>query len=238
MGSAEAPPPPPLNVVGDFGGGGMLFAFGVLCGLFEARNSGRGQVVDSAMLDGSNLLGAMIHGFLAYGAWREGRGTNIVAGGSHFYGTYACADGKYVCVGAIEPHFYALLLERCGVAEAAFLDQMNEENWPALKEKMAALFRTRTRDEWCALLEGTDACFAPVLDLHEAPGHAQNLSRDNFIDVDGVLQPAPGPRFSRTAASVCSGPATPGQHTEEILEAWGVPQALIERVYGATCGDV
>ncbi|PVX62710.1 CaiB/BaiF CoA transferase family protein [Paraburkholderia unamae] len=234
MGPADVPPTPPLNLVGDFGGGGMMFAFGVLCALFEARRSGRGQIVDSAMLDGSNLLGAMIHGFLAHGSWRDGRETNIVAGGSHFYGTYACADGKYICVGAIEPHFYALLLERCGVTDDAFRDQMNEAHWPALKAKTVELFKTRTRDEWSALLAGTDACFAPVLDLHEAPRHEQNVARDNFIEVDGVIQPAPAPRFSRTQAGVHSGPATPGQHNREILEGWDVPAALIERVDGAS----
>ncbi|BBB60616.1 alpha-methylacyl-CoA racemase [Undibacterium sp. KW1] len=222
MGRADTPPAPPLNLVGDFGGGAMMLAFGVVCAALEARSSGKGQVVDAAMVDGSALLGAMIYGFRAFGAWSDQRGANMLDGGAHFYDTYACADGKFISIGAIEPQFYALLLERAGITDTAFNAQMNSRKWTELKEKCAVLFKTKTRQQWCDLMEGTDICFAPVLDMAEAPKHPHNQARANFTDIEGILQPAPAPRFSRTAPEVSRPPAAPGQHSAEILHDWGI----------------
>lgn len=226
--SGEAPVPP-LNYVGDFGGGAMLLAVGVLAALQERTRSGQGQVIDAAMTDGAALLSAMMYGFKAAGQWSNQRGENLLDGGAHFYDTYACADGRYVAIGAIEPQFYALLRERCGIADDPTFDaQMDPAGWPLLKLRLADVLRTRTRDEWCALLEGTDACFAPVLDWDEAPHHPHNVARGTFVTVDGVVQPAPAPRFSRTAA------AQPGTHPppdpSSLLQRWGVDPALAIRV--------
>jgi alpha-methylacyl-CoA racemase len=227
MGRADGPPAPPLNLVGDFGGGAMMLAFGVVCAVLEARGSGQGQVVDAAMTDGSALLGAMIYGLRAHGSWSDARAANLLDGGAPFYDTYACADGRFVSIGAIEPQFYAKLLALAGAADPAFEAQMDEARWPELKARFAALFATRGRDEWCALLEGTDACFAPVLDMAEAPRHPHNAARGAFVDIDGVTQPAPAPRFSRTAPKVRSAPAAPGEHTEDVLTDWGwTPDAI------------
>jgi len=220
MGDADRPPSPPLNLVGDFGGGGMMLAFGVVCAMLEARISGRGQVVDAAMTDGAALLGAMTYGLRAHGAWSAARGANFLDGGAPFYATYACADGKFIAVGAIEPQFYARLLALTGASDPAFARQWDREDWPVLKEKFAALFATRTRDAWSALLEGTDVCFAPVLDMDEAPRHPHNAARKTFVDVDGVLQPAPAPRFSRTPGQAGT-VAAPGQDAAAILADWG-----------------
>ncbi len=222
IGRADTPPAPPLNLVGDFGGGAMMLAFGVVCAALEARSSGKGQVVDAAMVDGSALLGAMIYGFRAFGAWSDQRGANMLDGGAHFYDTYACADGKFISIGAIEPQFYALLLERAGITDTAFNTQMDSRKWPELKEKCAVLFKTKTRQQWCDLMEGTDICFAPVLNMAEAPKHPHNQARANFTDIEGILQPAPAPRFSRTAPEVSRPPAAPGQHSAEILHDWGI----------------
>jgi alpha-methylacyl-CoA racemase len=220
MGDADRPPAPPLNLVGDFGGGGMMLAFGVVCAMLEARTSGRGQVVDAAMTDGAALLGAMMYGLRAHGAWSAARGANFLDGGAPFYATYACADGKFIAVGAIEPQFYARLLALTGASDPAFARQWDQDDWPALKDKFAALFATRTRDAWCALLEGTDVCFAPVLDMDEAPRHPHNAARVAFVDVDGVTQPAPAPRFSRTPGRA-GNVAAPGQDGPAILADWG-----------------
>lgn len=198
IGRSEGPPPPPLNLVGDFGGGGMLLAVGTLAALMEANRSGQGQVVDAAMTDGTALLSAFTWGMKAMGQWSNHRGENLLDGGAHFYDTYACADGKFIAIGAIEPQFYAELRQRCGLDGALFDEQMDTARWPLLKIRLADVFRTRTRDEWCEILEGTDACFAPVLDWDEATKHPHNLARDTFVNVDGVVQPAPAPRFSRT----------------------------------------
>ncbi|ROZ61616.1 CaiB/BaiF CoA-transferase family protein [Ramlibacter sp. WS9] len=219
IGPAGQAPVPPLNYVGDFGGGGMLLAVGILSALLEAARSGRGQVVDAAMTDGASLLSAMMYGFKASGQWSNQRGDNVLDGGAFFYGTYACADGKYVAVGSIEPQFYALLRDRCGLAgEADFDRQMEREAWPQLRQRLGAMFRTRPRIEWCALLEGSDACFAPVLDWDEAPRHAHNVARETFVTLDGVVQPAPAPRFNRTPNDPprTSAPAT----TEAVLARW------------------
>jgi alpha-methylacyl-CoA racemase len=222
MGRPDTPPAPPLNLVGDFGGGAMMLAFGVVCTLLEAKTSGRGQVVDAAMVDGSALLGAMLYGFRAYGAWNDQRGSNMLDGGAHFYDTYACADGKFISVGAIEPQFYQLLLQHAGINDPAFQQQMHAPAWPELKQKLATIFGSKTRAEWCAIMEGTDICFAPVLDMAEAPQHPHNLARQNFIEIAGVTQPAPAPRFSRSVPDVPQAPAQPGQHSQDILRDWGV----------------
>ena len=221
MGRANEPPAPPLNLVADFGGGGMMLAFGLVCALFEARNSGKGQIVDAAMTDGAALLAAQMYGLKAGGLWRNQRECNMLDGGAHFYDTYACADGKFIAIAAIEPQFYQRLLTICGITDPAFQGQMDEQQWPELRLKFAVVFKTKTRAQWCALLAGTDACFAPVLDLDEAPAHPHNRARQTFLDIDGVIQPAPAPRFSRTTATIQGPPANCGEHGEAILRAWG-----------------
>jgi alpha-methylacyl-CoA racemase len=231
IGPRDGKPTVPLNYLGDFGGGGMLLAVGVLAALLEAKGSGRGQVVDAAMVDGSALLSAMMYGFKANGWWSSQRGTNMLDGGAHFYDTYRCADGKYVAVGAIEPQFYATLRERCGLVDAAFDAQMDASAWPAQKEKLADVFATRTRDAWCALLEGSDACFAPVLDWDEAPRHPHNVARDTFVAVDGVMQPAPAPRFSRTRTEVPGSMAGRAPITQ-VLQDWAIDGEVVERLCG------
>jgi alpha-methylacyl-CoA racemase len=221
MGRADTPPAPPLNLVGDFGGGGMMMAFGVVCAVLEARGSGKGQVVDAAMTDGAALLGAMMYGLRAFGSWNDGREANLLDGGAPFYDTYACADGKFVSIGSLEPQFYALLLKLAGAADPAFDAQMDQHRWPQMKQRFTALFKTRGRDEWCALMEGTDVCFAPVLDMAEAPRHPHNRARGTFIEIDGVTQPAPAPRFSRSVAQVSGAASRPGADSAAILADWG-----------------
>jgi alpha-methylacyl-CoA racemase len=227
IGRPGEPPVVPLNYIGDFGGGAMMLAFGVVCAVLEASRSGRGQVVDAAMTDGAALLSAMMYGMKAAGKWSNERGENLLDGGAHFYGTYACADGKYVAIGAIEPQFYAQLLALCGIGDPAFQAQRDVHSWPMLKYRLADVFKTKTRAEWCALMEGTDVCFAPVLDWDEAPQHAHNRARETFIEVDGVIQPAPAPRFSQSKPGVPTPPAAAGAHSAEILADWGIPAAAI-----------
>ncbi len=198
IGRPDDSPPPPLNYIGDFGGGGMLLAVGLLAALFDVSRSGQGQVVDAAMTDGSAMLSAFMYGMKALGQWSNERGANLLDGGAHFYDTYTCADGKFMSIGAIEPQFYAELLGKMGIADSSFENHMDASRWPALKVKLAEIFRTKTRDEWSQLLEGTDACAAAVLDWDEAATHPHNVARDTFIRVDGIMQPAPAPRFSRT----------------------------------------
>ena len=229
IGCREGAPVAPLNLVGDFGGGAMLLAFGVLCALTDARTSGHGQVVDAAMTDGAGLLMAMMYTFKAMGQWSNERGTNLLDGEAHFYGTFKCADGKWISIGAIEPQFYALLLEKCGLDDPAFEAQLDRSRWPALKDKLAAVFGTKTRDEWCAVMQGTDVCFAPVLDLDEASEHPHNRARGAFIEIDGVVQPAPAPQFSRTVPEVPGAPALPGACTEAALADWVSLRARFER---------
>jgi alpha-methylacyl-CoA racemase len=233
MGRADSPPSPPLNLVGDFGGGAMMLAFGVVCAALEAKHSGKGQVIDAAMTDGAALLGAMVYGLRAFGSWHDARAANMLDGGAPFYDTYACRDGKFLSVGAIEPQFYAQLLAITGATDPDFQKQWSQQRWPELKAKFAALFATRSRDEWCTLLEGTDACVAPVLDMAEAPGHPHNAARGSFIEIDGVTQPAPAPRFSRTAPEAGQGAAAPGQHSESVLADWGFDSESIETLKGA-----
>jgi alpha-methylacyl-CoA racemase len=220
-GRADTPPPPPLNLVGDFGGGAMMVAFGVVCAVLEARTSGKGQVVDAAMTDGAALLGAMTYGLRAFGSWNGSREANLLDGGAPFYDSYACADGKFITIGSLEPHFYALLLKLTGTSDPVFDHQMDQRAWPQMKQRFTALFKTRSRAEWCTVLEGTDVCFAPVLDMAEAPAHAHNQARGTFIDIDGVTQPAPAPRFSRTAPVVAGAVSAPGADSAAILADWG-----------------
>jgi alpha-methylacyl-CoA racemase len=221
------PPVPPLNLLGDFGGGGMLLAFGVVCALLEVRSSGRGQVVDAAMLDGSNALMAMFHGFRAAGIFDEQSGTHFLSGAAHFYSTYETRDGKYIAVAAIEPAFYQELIRLAGLDAPRFGPHglgpvhANNPEWPRLKAELADVFRARTRDEWCALLEGTDTCFAPVLSVSEASEHPHNVARRAFVTVNGVLQHAPAPRFSGTVPSEPRAPRAVGADTRAILEEAG-----------------
>lgn len=215
-------PAPPLNVVGDFGGGSLYMALGLLAGVIHARETGEGQVVDCAVTEGAASLMALFYSFIAQGYWRDEREANIIDGAAPFYDTYQCADGGWISLGPIEPQFYALLLEKTGIDDPIFQNQRDRELWPAQKEKFAAIFAQRTRDEWCALLEGTDACFAPVLNLKEAPQHPHNRAREAFIELDGITQPAPTPRFSRTPGAVQGPPPALGAHTLEALADWGV----------------
>jgi alpha-methylacyl-CoA racemase len=230
FGRAGGPPTPPLNMVGDFGGGGMLLAFGVVCAVLEAQRSGRGQVVDAAMVDGSAVLMSMFWAFTQIGMFDENaRGTNLLDTGAHFYDVFECADGEWVSIGSIEPQFYALLLEKTGLAgDAELAGQMDRAKWPALKEKLAAVFRTRTRAQWNEVMEGTDVCYAPVLRMSEAARHPHNVARGTFIEVDGVTQPAPAPRYSRTPATAPKPPAHAGQHTHAVLADWGVDAGRID----------
>ncbi|MBM4269268.1 MAG: CoA transferase [Deltaproteobacteria bacterium] len=227
VGRKGEPPVPPLNLVGDFGGGGLMLAYGIVCALLERERSGKGQVVDAAMVDGAATLMTMFHGMRLMGMWRDEKGVNLIDGGSHFYDAYECKDGKYISVGAIESQFYAELLEKTGLDPAALGPQMDQSRWSANKGTVAALFRTKTRDEWCKLLEGSDACFAPVLSMTEAPQHPHNRQRETFVEVGGVMQPAPAPRFSRTKAQIQGPPAIPGEHTEAALRDWGFTAAEI-----------
>lgn len=219
IGPPDSPPPPPVNVVGDYGGGGMLLAFGIVCAVLEARRTGRGQVVDAAIVDGTALLTALFHGLRAAGRWSDVREANLLDGGPPFYRSYECRDGRYLAVGALEPRFSAELLDRLGVAPDDDLRQRwyDPGAWPELRNLMADLFRTRTRDEWCALLEGTDACVAPVLSLGEAPAHPHNVARSTFTKVAGVVQPSPAPRFSATPSGIAGAAPEAGQHAAEIL---------------------
>ena len=223
-------PVPPLNLVGDYGGGGMLLALGLLAAMLEAKGSGRGQVVDAAMVDGAALLMAPIYAAKARGRWSQERGTNMLDGAAPWYDTYECADGRSIAVGPIEPQFFAVMCEKLGLDAARFPDRMSPAAWPALKGELIAIFRGRTRDDWAALFEGTDACVAPVLDMDEAPLHPHNRARHTFLDRDGVVQPAPAPRFSRTPAE----PGPPAQAApEEILASCGFSQGDIAALRAA-----
>ena len=226
IGRPDERPQPPLNLVGDFGGGGMLLAFGIVCGIVEARTSGQGQVVDAAMVDGTAVLTTFMHGMMAMGGWKDERGVNMLDSGAHFYEVYTCADGRFLSVGAIEPQFYAELLEKTGLADdAEFLQQNDKAQWPHLKERLAGVIATKTRDEWATIFDGSDACVAPILSLGEAPSHPHNVARSTFVEQDGLVQPAPAPRFSRTAGGIQRPPAHAGQHTDEVLDEWGVADA-------------
>ena len=236
IGRAGERPVPPLNLLGDFGGGGMFLAFGIVCGLLEASRSGKGQVIDSAMVDGAAALMATFYGFRAMGLFDEQPGTHFLSGAAHFYDTYETRDGKYVSLGALEPQFYEQLVDKLGLARERFLASRftldaaaaNEGMWPELKEELAAVIKTRTRDEWCELLEGTDTCFAPVLPVSEASRHPHNAARGNFLEVGGVLQHAPAPRFSRSQTAPPRPPPAPGAHTRALLAEAGYGGERIE----------
>lgn len=228
IGRAGDKPVPPLNLVGDFGGGGMMLAFGMVCALLEAKQSGKGQVVDTAMVDGAATLMAMFYSMNAAGIWRDERGTNLLDGGAHFYDTYETGDGKYISLGSIEPQFYALLIEKAGLDSEQFAAQMDRTRWPEYKETMTQVFKTKTRDEWCELMEGSDVCFAPVLSLGEVAQHPHNQHRGTFVELDGVVQPAPAPRFSRTEASLTHSSRAPGEDTRQVLGDAGFSPADID----------
>ena len=227
IGEPGRKPVVPLNLVADCGGGAMLLVVGVLAALTEARNSGQGQVVDAAMTDGSALLMTMMYTLKAMGEWTQQRGSNLLDGGAHFYDTYRCRDGKYISIGPIEPQFYALFLAKTGLTDPDFSQQWDRARWPELKARLAAHLETRSRDEWCQLLEGSDACVAPVLDMDEAPEHPHNRARGTFIEVGGVIQPAPAPRFSRSTPATPRPPVT-GATGEDVLADWGFQAAAID----------
>ncbi len=229
-------PVPPLNLVGDFGGGGVYLALGVVAGLLEAQKSGKGQVIDVAMIDGAASLMAAIYGLRAAGVWSDQRGENILDTGAHYYNVYETRDGKYVAIGSIEPKFYAELLRLTGLESERLPRQNDRSTWPALQERLVAIFRTKTRDEWCRLMEGSEVCFAPVLSMQEAPSHSHNRERGTFVECEGVVQPAPAPRFSRTPSTIQRPPARPGEHTEEALREWGFSAAELEQLHG--CGAI
>ena len=224
IGRPGSPPVPPLNLIGDFGGGGMLLALGLVAALLESKESKKGQVVDAAMTDGSALLMTMIYSMQSSGMWKTTMGSNLLDGGSHFYDTYECKDGKFISIGSIEPQFYALLCQIAELDEKVFSKQMSRDLWPEQKEEIKKIFLNKTRDEWCELMEGTDVCFAPVLDMSEAPEHPHNKERKTFIDLEGVIQPAPAPRFSRTEPEVVSSPSIVGEHTNEVLFSIGLSE--------------
>ena len=225
-------PVPPLNMVGDFGGGGMFLAFGVVCGILEASRSGAGQVVDAAMVDGAAVLMSMFWAFRATPLFDEhAPGTNLLDTGAHFYDVYECSDGVFISIGSIEPQFYAELLRLTGLAgDPQFEVQNDKAQWPALKQRIAELFKTRTRAEWCEVLEGSEVCFAPVLTMGEAAEHPHNVARATFVERSGRMQPAPAPRFSRTSPELDRLPAHAGQHTREVLADWGVDAARIDEL--------
>jgi alpha-methylacyl-CoA racemase len=230
FGRAGEAPVPPLNMVGDFGGGGMFLAFGVVCALLEAQRSGVGQVVDTAMVDGAAVLMSMFWAFSAIGMFDEkAPGTNLLDTGAHFYDVYRCADDRYISIGSIEPQFYAELLRLTGLdGDPEFAKQMDRQEWPALKERLAHVFSEKTCDEWCEIMEATDVCFAPVLTMSEAAAHPHNVARGTFTEVAGAPQPAPAPRFSRTVPEIDRPPAHPGQQTREVLADWGVADDRID----------
>ncbi len=230
IGRAGDAPVPPLNLVGDFGGGGMLLAFGIACAVIEARNSGQGQVVDAAMVDGASLLTTMFAGLAAAGQWSETRGANFLDSGAPWYDSYETADGEFIAIGAIEPKFYAELIERLGLAGASLPHQYDRTRWSELRERLAETFRSRTRDEWCTVFEGSDACFAPVLSFSEARRHPHHQARVGSVVLGGIEQPAPAPRFARTPGFAAGPPPERGQGGREALADWGFDAAAIDRL--------
>ncbi len=236
IGRAGETPVPPLNLVGDFGGGALYLALGIVTGLLEAQKSGKGQVVDTAMVDGVASLMTAIYGMRGAGVFTDNRGENMLDTGAHFYDAYETSDGKYICIGSIEAKFYEELLRLSGLKGEELPRQLDRKSWPAMKERIAKLFRTKTRDEWCRIMEGSDVCFAPVLSMEEAPRHPHNRQRATFVEENGVIQPAPAPRFSRTPSAIQRPPARPGEHTEEALRDWGFSASDLERL--RACGAI
>ena len=229
-------PVPPLNLVGDFGGGALYLALGVVAGLLEAQKSGKGQVVDAAMVDGAASLMTAIYGMHGSGFWNDERGDNILDTGAHYYDVYETKDGKHVAIGSIEAKFYAELLEKSGLKGEKLPHQQDRSQWPAMKERLKTIFHAKTRDEWCKIMEGSDICFAPVLSMEEAPKHPHMKHRGTFIEEGGVTQPGPAPRFSRTPSKIQRPPAKPGEHTEEALRDWGFGNADLETL--RKCGAI
>jgi alpha-methylacyl-CoA racemase len=236
IGPAGGAPVPPLNLVGDFGGGGMLLGFGIACALFEAQRTGQGQVVDAAMLEGASLLTTMFWGMQAAQRWSDTRGDNVLDSGAPWYGTYETSDQQYIAIGAIEPKFYAELLQRLDLAEQRLPVQHDRAGWPVLRARFAAAFATKTRDEWCRVFEGSDACFAPVLTFTEAARHPHSVARSGHVAVGNVTQPAPAPRFSRTPGGVCRVPPERGALGREALADWGFADAGIARLAASGLG--
>ena len=223
-------PVPPLNLVGDFGGGALYLALGVVAGLLEAQKSGKGQVVDAAMVDGAASLMTAIYGMHGSGFWNNERGDNILDTGAHYYEVYETKDGKHVAIGSIEAKFYAELLRLSGLQNEELPHQQDRQSWPKMKERLKTLFRTKTRDEWCKIMEGSDICFAPVLSMAEAPQHPHMKHRGTFVEENGVTQPGPAPRFSRTPSKIQRPPARPGEHTEEALRDWGFANSDLDQL--------
>ena len=234
IGEANGKPIPPLNLVGDFGGGGMLLAFGLVCAMLEAQKSGKGQVVDAAMVDGSAVLMGMFFTMHGNGFFKTDRGTNLLDGGAHFYGTYETADGKYISIGSIEPQFYALLIENAGLDKEKYSNQMDQSLWAELKMDLAEVFKSKTRDEWVGIMEGTDVCFAPILSIDEVSVHPHNVARNSFLEIDGIMQPAPAPRFSRSEARIPGGSRVPGEDSREILQEAGYTNDEIEHLFSSS----
>ncbi|HJO24378.1 MAG: CaiB/BaiF CoA-transferase family protein [Myxococcota bacterium] len=233
IGRAGEPPLAPLNLVGDFGGGGMLVAYGIVCALVERATSGQGQVVDAAMVDGVAALMSIIHGAHQFGWWHEERGTNMLDGGAHFYEVYETKDGKYVSIGSIESQFYAELIEKTGLGGTDLPEQMDRTQWSAMKERLREVFVQKTRDEWCEIMEGSDVCFAPVLSMREAPLHPHNRARGTFVEKDGTCQAAPAPRFSRSTCEIQGPPPRAGEHTDEVLSEYGFSGAEVAQLRDA-----
>jgi alpha-methylacyl-CoA racemase len=234
LGRADTAPVPPLNLVGDFGGGGMLLAFGMVAALLEAARSGEGQIVDAAMVDGAASLMTMIHAFHRHGLWNDERGANMLDTGAPFYEVYETSDGKWMAVGGIESQFYAELIRGLGLeGDASFPAQMARDQWPAMKARFAEIFKTRTRDEWSAIFDGTDACVVPVLSPWEAHQHPHNVARSTFVEVNGTVQPAPAPRFSRTPSAISKPPSPPGADTISALVEWGVSEDAVKKLRGS-----
>jgi alpha-methylacyl-CoA racemase len=225
-------PAVPLNLIGDFGGGALYLAMGMLAAVLHSRETGEGQTVDCAMSEGSISLMSHLYGLLARGVWQDARTSNVIDGAAHFYNVYQCADGAWIAIAAIEPQFYAELLSKAGFEDPSPAEQRRPDRWPRLQAELAGLFRTRTREQWCSILEGTDACFAPVMSMTEARHHPQNVARRAFVDVDGVPQPAPAPRLSRTPGEIQWGPVSAGAHQGSALREWGVDESLIARLRG------
>ena len=228
IGKKDTPPPPPLNLIGDFGGGGMLLALGVCAALNTVNKEGKGQVIDAAMTEGSALLMSMMYGMLNSGIWTDSRDSNLLDGAAHFYGCYECKDGKFVSIGSIEPQFYSLLREKMNIDEDIFDNQMDKNSWPALRENLENRFKEKTRDEWCQIMEGTDICFAPVLSMKEAINHEHNVERKSFFDLDNVVQPSPAPKFSYSESEVSHPPVKVGTHTKEIMISLGLEEKFTE----------
>ncbi|MBL4836090.1 MAG: CoA transferase [Kordiimonadaceae bacterium] len=218
MGAPGTAPPVPLNLVGDYGGGGMMLAFGLVCALLEAKTSGKGQTIDVSMVEGSSALMSIFHSMKSSGMWDGTRGTNMLAGDAHFYDTFETADAKYVSFGAIELPFMQIFVEKAGLDPSWLSNHLNVQKWPELKQELTTIFKSKTRAEWQSLLDGTDACFAPILTMDEALSHPHNIARESFVEVDGVMQPAPTPKFSRTAPKVQHGPSPKGTDTDAILK--------------------